>query len=108
MSNIKITWVALGYLGDYREQRIAELIEAGYEIKGNASAEFEFETGERSDLELCEKVFRDTNLYSGELWDALQVAIPAERSHTALSIGDKVEIDGRVYVCGEVGFALVA
>lgn len=57
-----------------------------------------------SDHGLCEKVYSDTNLYSGEFWEKLEKWLPQDRSHTALSIGDSVSIDGKVYVCDDFGF----
>lgn len=107
MTNIKITWVSKGYLGEHRDETILDLINKGYAVRGNATAEldFDFPAGDR---EICNAVFSNTNHYAGEFWDALQEVIPAERPHTALSIGDKVAIDGREYVCSEIGFTLVA
>ena len=50
----------------------------------------------------------NTNLYAGKVWDAVESVMPAERSHTALSVGDFVSIDGRTYRCADLGFTLVA
>ena len=55
------------------------------------------------DLEICELAFAHTNLYQGQLWDALQ-PLPAERTHTSLSVGDVVVVDGRAYECASIGF----
>jgi hypothetical protein len=109
MSNIKITWVSKGYLGEGRADFILHLIEKGYAVLGNATAELEFDFGkDATDLEICERVFTNTNRYEGKVWDALQPVMPEQRPHTALSVGDKVEIDGRLYVCANFGFTLVA
>lgn len=59
-----------------------------------------------SDLQICEVVFRETNQYEGPLWDALQ-PLPEERTHTALSVGDHVRIDGVLYRCQMMGFEQV-
>ena len=59
-----------------------------------------------TDLELCELLFCETNLYEGALWDAMEPHLPPARSHTALSVGDTVTIDDRVYRCEPVGWAL--
>jgi hypothetical protein len=53
-------------------------------------------------------LFRDTNTYSGDFWSVLEPALPADRSHTALSIGDEVSLDGITYRCEPIGWALVA
>ena len=58
------------------------------------------------DEALCEKAFRETNLYTGYLWEALQ-PLPEGRTHTALSVGDEVTIDDRTYRCEHIGWELV-
>lgn len=108
MSNIKITWVSKGYLGEDRDAIILDLINKGYDVRGNATAELAFEFGPFTDEEICNAIYSNTNHYAGKFWDALQAVIPADRPHTALSMGDKVSIDGREYVCSEIGWALVA
>lgn len=60
-----------------------------------------------NDLSLCERVFEETNLYQGELWDRIQPLLPDTRTHTALSVGDLVRIDDRVYKCANIGFKLI-
>lgn len=58
------------------------------------------------DEALCDKAFRETNLYEGYLWDALQ-PLPEGRTHTALSVGDEVTIDSRTYRCDHEGWERV-
>jgi hypothetical protein len=60
-----------------------------------------YETTE-SDEVLCEMVFHQTNTYQGDLWDAIE--LPADRTHTALSVGDSVIIDGTEWTCEDIGF----
>lgn len=107
MATIKITWVSKGYLGEDRDAIIIDLINKGYEVKGNATAELEFDFPEGDTL-ICNAIYSNTNHYAGKFWDALQEVIPADRPHTALSMGDKISIDGREYVCSEFGWTLVA
>ena len=57
-----------------------------------------------TDLQLCERLFRDTNLYQGELWDAIEPGLSPKRTHTALSVGDEVSINGRRYTCADIGW----
>lgn len=61
------------------------------------------------DLALCEEIFRQTNTYSGDIWDILEPELPADRTHTALSVifetGDYVTIDGRTYEVSGIGFS---
>jgi hypothetical protein len=60
-----------------------------------------------ADLEICEELFKATNLRAGWLWDALQYDIPADRTHTALSVGDEIDIDGTIYRCAPIGWDVV-
>ena len=64
-----------------------------------------FETTEvwAEDLDLCEELFKQTNTYSGSLWDSMH-PLPEERTHTALSVGDYLIIDERMYRCAMVGW----
>jgi hypothetical protein len=60
-----------------------------------------------TDLEICEALFEATNLRTGWLWGALQYDIPADRTHTALSVNDEIDIDGTVYRCAPIGWDVV-
>ena len=59
---------------------------------------------DKDDLTLCELLYRNTNLYQGELWDRIEPLLPETRHHTALSVGDEVTIDGITYVCADFGW----
>lgn len=74
----------------------------GHETKKHS---FDYNQGELDDLDVCENVFRDTNLYTGEIWESIKDELPTDRSHTALSVGDIVSIDSRAYLCDVVGFS---
>ena len=108
MATIEITWTAYGTMGADKENYKKHLASKGYELSQDASATIELELGEQTDLELCERIYANTNLYQGVIWDAVEPHLPADRSHTALSIGDLVSIDGRTYRCADLGFELVA
>lgn len=58
------------------------------------------------DEAICEKAFRETNTYNGYLWDALQ-PLPENRTHTSLSVGDEVTIDGLTYRCADIGWEAI-
>ena len=91
MSTITIMWKAFAH-----------------EPFGNStSATLQWET-EESPLELCNRLFRETNRYEGDLWDALEPLLSEERTHTALSVGDEVEVDGETYRCKSVGWEVVS
>jgi hypothetical protein len=55
-------------------------------------------------LETCNKVFEDTNRYQGALWNVLEPFLPADRTHTALSVGDTVTVHGTVFKCAPMGW----
>jgi hypothetical protein len=60
-----------------------------------------------TDLALCEEVFRQTNMYDGDIWDRIQPLMSDNRTHTALSVGDYVRVGDNVYKCADMGFVLV-
>jgi hypothetical protein len=62
---------------------------------------------EMSDLKICDRLFHETNVYFGRIWDALQ-PLPENRTHTALSIGDEVTIDDVIYRCEPAGWSVVS
>jgi hypothetical protein len=81
MATIKITWVSKGYLGEFRDATILDLINKGYDVRGNATAELDFDFPEGDTL-ICNAIYANTNSYTGKFWDALQAVIPADRPHT--------------------------
>jgi hypothetical protein len=85
MNNVTITWKAFG------KPTFAVIMVNG-----------------RSELQICEDIFEATNTRSGRIWDAIQCDIPADRTHTAISIGDEIDIDGTVYRCAAIGWDVVA
>lgn len=95
MSKVKITWKAFG-----DKPEISRFI---------SSVEFETEFKiEESDVDkFLEVVYHTTNTYSGNLWEIIQPLLSETRTHTSLSVGDEVEIDGVGYVCADFGFKKV-
>jgi hypothetical protein len=55
-------------------------------------------------LGVCAMLFSQTNLYKGHLWDLLETVLPENRTHTALSVGDEVTVDGVTHRCQPVGW----
>lgn len=115
MSKIKVNWISCGTDGfryDYenfsekaRQEVIAMVKAEGYPVKPDAAAEFEFDFGaDFDDYMICEYIFHQTNDYRGSVWAEIEKVMPAERSHTAISTGDVIEIDGRSYRCMPFGF----
>jgi len=81
---------------------------------GNAECVFDIEIAEGvTDIQILEGIFEETNLYSGQIWRALENNLPRNRSHTALSVGDRVVLRNNEefplkseYVCKDIGWAL--
>lgn len=92
MSKVKISWKAFG---DKPEQG-----------RYTSSVEFEteFKIAEADVDQFLNVVYRVTNTYSGNLWDIIQPQLAENRTHTALSVGDEIEIDGQVYIVADFGF----
>jgi len=55
---------------------------------------------------ILEALFENTNLYAGPFWDRLR--LPENRTHTALSVGDRVLLDGREYECASFGWEKIS
>jgi len=92
MSKVKVTWKAFG-----------EKPERGRYI---TSVEFETEfaiTNENRD-QFFGVVYQQTNTYQGNLWNIIEPKLSPVRTHTAISIGDEIEVDGQVYICADFGF----
>ena len=57
---------------------------------------------------IANQVFEATNTYSGALWDTkIAGRLPSPRSHTALSTGDELVIDGAVVRCTSFGWDVI-
>ena len=93
MSKITITWKAFG---DF-DGRIVSSV--SFNTVENYETDFDR-------LGFCEGVFAQTNTYTGPLWDIIEPRLDPKRTHTALSVGDEVSVDGWVYVCDRIGFIL--
>ena len=101
MSKVKVTWKAFG-----------NQPERGRSI---TSVEVELVNQVSDDFRICEAISKVTNL-QGELaefgaslteinlWKTIESKLSAFRTHTAISIGDEIEIDGQVYICADFGF----
>jgi hypothetical protein len=92
---IKITWKAFG--NDPESNRYI------------SSVEFELNAYSTIDQEiLCEELFDNTNSYRGSLWQIIEPLLSPTRTHTALSVGDEIQIDDNTYEVANVGFKLLA
>lgn len=97
---IKIKLKQSGWLDETERQK---LIRSHNIRPTEVQWEFEYDFIDDDDFVICERIWTDMNQYQGEIWNAMQ-PLPAPRPHTALSVGDEVSIDGRVYVCADFGF----
>jgi hypothetical protein len=90
MSQVKVTWKAFG-----DKPEIGRFV---------SSVEFETEFAVEDANKFCEVIFHATNTYSGNLWQIIQPLLSETRTHTSISIGDEIEINGQVYICADFGF----
>lgn len=99
MTTITVTWKAFN---NNDPKRLQDFADNGR--KPVVSKTIETEIGENlNPFSVCEMVFHTTNIFGGDLWDALQ-PLPEDRTHTSLSVGDEVTVDGRTYRCANMGF----
>jgi hypothetical protein len=54
--------------------------------------------------QICEQVYKQTNLRNGPIWDVIVSELSPFRTHTAISVGDEIEVEGQVYICADFGF----
>jgi hypothetical protein len=91
---IKITWKAFG---DKPEQgKFVTSVEFGINLPDITP-----------DNQILNSIYQDTNLYKGFIWNFIEPKLSPFRTHTALSVGDEVEINGVAYVVGDFGFVKV-
>lgn len=92
MAQVKITWKAFG-----DKPEIGRFI-------SSVEFETEFKIDESNVDKFLEVVYHNTNTYSGNLWQIIEPKLSATRTHTSISVGDEIEIDGQVYICADFGF----
>lgn len=86
MSQVTITWKAFG-----------DATSATFDVPDNGDA-----------IDICDMLFRQTNLYEGYAWNILEPLLPENRTHTALSVGDEITVNGVTYRCEPIGWAEVS
>ena len=91
MQKVKITWKAFG------DKPAQGRFISSVQIETNFPSSV-------SDIEICEIVYADTNLYQGYIWNLVEPLLFSKRTHTSISVGDEVEIDGRSYICADIGW----
>lgn len=93
---IKITWKAFGDKPEI--WRFVSSVE--FDFNGFAGQE----AGTIAHENIMNAIYQDTNCYSGLFWNKIEPMLSPTRTHTALSIGDEIEIDGTAYVVADFGF----
>jgi len=93
---VKVTWVTLNH---------PSMPYARKEVEYFDLVPFDDDT---TDLDVCEEIYKATNLYQGEYFERLEKFAAKDRGHTAISVGDIVEVDGNAYVCEDFGWRVVS
>lgn len=100
---VKITWKAFGN----QPQRGRFISSVTFELPMNTA-------NDEAEFGLLNTLYKQTNLYEGNLWTKqIEPLLVANRTHTALSVGDEIEIindhtnTARVYVCAPLGWRCV-
>mgnify|MGYP006921303245 CR=1 FL=1 len=102
-TRIQVTW-ATAHAQTEKDLLILESL--GREPVTSKSFEIDLGPLDESGLDdapLLERLFEETNLYGGPLWDAMQ-PLPEERTHTSISVGDYITIEDRMYRCAPLGW----
>jgi hypothetical protein len=97
MSNVKITWKAFG---DHPEAKPPRFVSS---VEFSSVAVIE----KASSIDICDQVFHDTNVYGGPFWKVIEPLLSPTRTHTALSVGDEVEVDGVTFRCENAGWSTI-
>ena len=101
---IKITWKAFG-----------NKVEQGRFV---SSVHFDLYDITESTESILNSIYKATNLQSEladfgakpfeiYLWNVIEPRLAEDRTHTSLSVGDEIEINGQVYVCADFGWVKV-
>lgn len=101
---VKITWKAFG-----------NKVEQGRFV---SSVHFDLYDITESTESILNSIYKATNLQSEladfgakpfeiYLWNVIEPRLAKDRTHTSLSVGDEIEIDGQVYVCADFGWVKV-
>ena len=92
-SIVKITWKAFGNKPNNNRFISSVTFATNFVIENPAT--------------FLDVVYHNTNTYHGNLWNIIEPLLAPNRTHTALSVGDEVEIDGVTYLCADFGWEKV-
>lgn len=94
-NTVTITWKAFGNKPERNRFISSATIEVGT---------IEPLTTNADRIKLLDKIYEATNLQTGWYWVKIDEVIPANRTHTSLSVGDEIEINGFKYRCDDFGW----
>ena len=97
MTKVKVTWKAFGDKPEIG--RFVSSVEFEIQVKATT-----FFPQANIDEGVCEGIYEGTNRYAGGYWDIIQPLLSETRTHTSISVGDEIEINGQVYICADFGF----
>lgn len=106
MTTIKLTYKAFAH-------------NASPTTQGVTTAQFELETADVLDNDIMDLIYKVTNLqddlnefgarkFEIDLWKTIKAILPANRTHTSLSVGDEIQIQHRTYEIANNGFKLLS
>lgn len=117
MAQIKITWKAFGDRPESNRYISSATLELGgvwNQVSNNLLLETVYKATNLQD-ELAEFGYAPVEI---ELWNSIKAVLPANRTHTSLSVGDEIQInrsyaaignqDGPTYRIADIGWELVA
>jgi len=98
---VKVTWKAFG-----------NKVEQGRYV---SSVEFDILDYKIPADKLLNAIYKVTNLqddleefnttaFEIYLWKVIKARLAPDRTHTSLSVGDEIEIEGQTYVCADMGW----
>lgn len=92
MATVTITWKAFGNKPEANR------------FISSVTFETEFDITDTNRDDFFNVVYRNTNLYSGNLWNTIEPLLSPTRTHTALSIGDEIKVNDTDYIVADFGF----
>lgn len=83
--------------------------------KGETTGRVDVQLPDVNDEAILDMIYKVTNLqsellefgasaYEIKLWEQIKEALPVDRTHTSLSVGDEIQIADRLYSIEQVGF----
>jgi hypothetical protein len=72
-------------------------------------SEYETYATRITNVGLCDVIYDVTNqqITTNALWQVIEPLLPANRTHTSLSVGDEVTINNNTYLCADFGWEFI-